>query len=63
MDLEQLSPGQSVRVQNESNGLWDLTGEVIDIRPDKLSYLIDIGGRTFVRGRAKIKPVFKVGVS
>ena len=61
MDLEQLSPGQSVRVQNESNGLWDLTGEVIDIRPDKLSYLIDIEGRTFVRGRAKIKPVFKVG--
>ena len=61
VDLEQLSPGQPVRVQNESNCLWDLTGEVIDIRPDKLSYLIDIEGRTFVRGHAKIKPVFKVG--
>ena len=58
VDLEQLSPGQPVRVQNESIGLWDLTGEVIDIRPDKLSY---IEGRTFVWGPAKIKPVFKVG--
>ena len=61
VDLEQLSPRQSVRVQNESSGLWDLTGEVIDIRPDKLSYLVDIEGRTFLRGRAKLKPVFKVG--
>ena len=61
VDLEQLSPGQPIRIQNESNGLWDVTGEVIDIRPDKLSYLIDIEGRTLVRGRAKIKPVFKVG--
>ena len=34
---------------------------MIDIRPGKLSYLVDIEGRTVVRGRAKIKPVFKVG--
>ena len=47
-------------MQNENIGLWDLSGEVIDIRPDKLSYLIDIEGRMFVRGRSKIKPVFKV---
>ena len=61
VDLGQLSPGQPVRIQNESSGLWDLTGEVIDIRPDKLPYFIDIEGRTFVRGHEKIKPVFKVG--
>ena len=59
VNLEQLSPGQPIRVQKESNGLWDLTGTVIDIRPDGLSYLIDIERRTFVRGRPKIKPVFK----
>ena len=60
VNLEQLSLGQSVRVQNESTGLWDLTGTVIDIRPDGLSYMIDIDGRTFMRGRPKLKPVFKV---
>ena len=59
VNLEQLSPGQSVRVQNENTGLWDLTGTVIDIRPDGLSYLIDIEGRTFFRGQPKLKPVFK----
>ena len=61
VNLEQHSPGQPIRIQNENNGLWDLSGEVIDIRPDKLSYLIDIEGRTFVPGRSKIKPVFKAG--
>ena len=68
VSLEQLSPGQLVRVQNENTGLWDLTGTVSDVRPDGLSYLIDIEGRTFIRGRPKLKPVFKdrsheVGVS
>ena len=53
VDLEQLSPGQPLRIQNESNGLWDLNGETIDIRPDKLSYLIVIEGRTFVRDRPR----------
>ena len=28
-------------------------------RPDGLSYLVDIEGRTFIRGRPKIKPVSK----
>ena len=68
VNLEQLSPGQLVRVQNENTGLWDLTGTLSDIRPDGLPYLIDIEGRTFIRGRPKLKPVFKarsheVGVS
>ena len=68
VNLEQLSHGQLVRVQNESTGLWDLTGTVTDIRPDGFSYMIDIDGRSFIRGRPKLKPVFKarspeVGVS
>ena len=68
VNLEQLSPGQLVRVQNENTGLWDLTGTVSNIRPDGLSYLIDIEGRTFIRGRPKLKPGLKarsheVGVS
>ena len=65
VNLDQLSPGQLVRVQNENTGLWDITGTVCEVRPDGLSYLIDIEGRSFVRGRPKLKPVFKdkVGVS
>ena len=68
VNLEQLSPGQLVRVQSENTGLWDLTGTVIDIRPDRLSYLIDIEGRAFIKGRPKLKLAFKartheVGVS
>ena len=59
VNLEQLSPGQPIRVQNDNNGLWDLTGTEIDISPDGLSYFIHIEGRAFVRGRPKIKPVFK----
>ena len=59
VNLEQLSPGQPIRLQNENTGLWGLTGTVIDVRPDGLSYLIDIEGRRFIRGRTKIKPVFK----
>ena len=63
MNLEQLSPGQPIRVKNDNNGLWDLTGTVIDIRPDELSYVIDIEGRTFVRGRPKSESLKGVGVS
>ena len=59
VNLEQLSPGQPIRVQNEHTGQWDLTGTVIDIRPDGLSYLVDIEERTFIRGRPELKPVFK----
>ena len=59
VNLEQLFPGQPIRVQNENTGLWDLTGTVIDVRPDGLSYLVDIEGRTFIRGRPKLQPVFK----
>ena len=57
LKLEQLFPGQLIRVQNENNGLWDQTGTVIDIMLDGLSYLIDIEGRTFVRGRPKISRI------
>ena len=57
--LEELSPGMPVRVQQEATGLWDLTGVIVEARPDKLSYLVEIGGRVFIRGRNKLKPVSK----
>ena len=54
----------SVQVQNETSGLWELTGVIVEMRLDKLSYLVEIDGRMYVRGRSKIKPdfQFKVGV-
>ena len=58
--LEERSPGMPVHVQQESTGLWDLTGVIIEARPDKLSYLVEIDGRIFVRGRNKLKPVSKL---
>ena len=49
-----------VPVPQESTGLWDLTSVIIEARPDKLSYLVEIDGRVFVRGRNKLKPVSKI---
>ena len=50
----------------EANGLWELTGVIMEMRPDKLSYLVEIEGRVYtcISGRSKIKPVskFKEGV-
>ena len=31
----------------------------MEVRPDKLFYLVEIDGRLYVRGRSKLKPVFK----
>ena len=59
VSLEELSPGMPVRVQQESTGLWDLTGVIFEPRPEKLSYLVEIDGRMYVRGRNKLKPVSK----
>lgn len=63
--LLEFSPGQAVRVQNEASGQWELTGVIIEMRPDKLSYLVEMDGRMYVSGRSKLKPVskFKVGVN
>ena len=57
MSLTDLSPGQPVHLQNEATGLWELTGGIVEMRPDKLSYLVEIDGRVYIR--SKIKPVFK----
>ena len=55
VSLEELSPGMPVRVQQESTGLWNLTGVIIEARPDKLSYLVEIDGRIYVRGWNKLQ--------
>ena len=59
VSLDELSPGMPVCVRQESTGLWELTGVTVEARPDKLSYLVEVDGRLYVRGRSKLKPVFK----
>ena len=52
VSLGELSPGTPVHIQHESTRLWELTGVIVEIRPDKLSYLVEIDGRLYVRGRS-----------
>ena len=44
-------------MQCEKTGLWDKVGTVLEIRPDKLSYLIDIEGKLLIRARFMIRPL------
>ena len=62
-DLRELSPDEKVRVQCEKTGLWDKVGAVIEIRPDKLSYLLDVEGKLLIRARFMIRPLEEGGVS
>ena len=59
VSLPDFRPGQRVWMQCKKSRKWDRQGEVIDIRPDGLSYLIDFEGKVIVRGRALLKPVFE----
>ena len=62
-ELKQLLPGCSVRVQCPKTGSWENIGTVLEIRPDQLSYLIDIEGKMFIRARCMLRPVEEGGVS
>ena len=46
-----------MRVQCEKTGLWDKIGTVLEVRPDKLSYLIDIEGKLLIHARFMIRPL------
>ena len=55
--LRVLLPDEKVRVQCEKTGLWDKIGTVLEVRPDKLSYLIDIEGKLLICARFMIRPL------
>ena len=44
------------------NGSLESAGTVIEMRPDKLSYLKDVQGKLFVRARYMLRPVEGGGV-
>ena len=62
-DLCMLAPDEKVRVQCKKTSFWDKTGTVIEVRPDKLSYLLDVEGNLLIRARFMIRPLEEGGVS
>ncbi len=56
VDLELLQPGQLVRVQSEKDKTWESVGTVVEIRPDQLSYLVDLNGLVSIRCRSMLRP-------
>ena len=56
-ELPLLLPEEKVIVQCEKNSLWDKIVSVMEIRPDKLSYLVDIEGKLLIRARFMLKPL------
>ena len=61
-ELKQLLPGSSVRVQCPKTSSWENIGTVLEMRPDKLSYLIEFQGKMFVRARYILRPVKEGGI-
>ena len=58
VSLSALQPGQSVLIQCYKSEKWDRRGEIIEVRPDSLSYLVELEGKVIIRGRAMFKSVF-----
>ena len=54
-NLPLLSPGQSVLIQDPKSLLWDSSGVIVSVRPDKLSYVISNADRQFVRPRRLLR--------
>ena len=53
--LSVFEPGQLVRVKNHASDKWDKTATIISRRKDNLSYVIDMDGKEYVRGRRLLK--------
>ena len=48
-------------MQCPKTGSWESIGTVLEMRPDKLSYLIEVQGKMFVRARYMLRPVEEGG--
>ena len=55
--LPELSPGESVLLQDPKTGLWDKQANITAIRPDSLSYTLNCENREFLRFRRMIRPL------
>ena len=61
-ELTQLLPDSSVRVQCPKTGSWENIATVLEMRPGKLSYLIEVQGKMFVTAHYMLRPVEEGGV-
>ena len=52
-----LLPDEEVRVQCEKTGFGDKIGTVLEVMPDKLSFLLDIEGKLLIHARFMIRPL------
>ena len=50
-----LQIGDKVKLQCPSTLLWTVPGTVIETRPDKLSYIVQVGNKQHVRARRMLK--------
>ena len=55
--LSQLLPGQHVQLQDAKSAAWDHTGVIVSVRPDKLSYVINVHNGFFTRPRLLLRPI------
>ena len=53
--LSVFEPGETVRVKNHNNDKWDQLATIISRREDNLSYVIEMQGKQYVRGRRLLK--------
>ena len=53
--LSVFEPGQLVRVKDHMSDKWDKIATIVSRRKDNLSYVIDIDGKEYVRGRRLLK--------
>ena len=59
----QLSPGELVRIQDPEKKNWDKLGQIVEMRPDQLSYTVESGGKILIRGRAMLRPAIDLDSS
>ena len=60
--LSKLLLGEKVRMQCEKTGSWERIGEIVEMRPDQLSYLVEVEGKLYVRAGHILRPAEKGGV-
>ena len=57
LSLTSLSPGQVVYLQDSKSSTWDKGGIIVSVRPDRLSYLVNVDNQFFTHLRRLIRPV------
>ena len=55
MALPKLAVGQVVRVQDERTGQWPTLAKVTEIRPDRLSYIVENDGKEMLHSCAMLR--------